>query len=146
MKNKTKIFIDLDGTISGCSIWKGVLWNTLQLFRTDLLINIPKAVRWSILTCRPRIDMLFIKRVCIKYKLNPDKIIQPSTWLYPFKTFEDSISWKSSILSDRLDYINTNKVIYVDNDLYVLSKIMPQKNLILCTASSLQNILDIEDV
>lgn len=141
-----KLFIDLDGTISGCNIWKGLFWNTRQLFKTGLLIDIPKKIKWSILTCRPRMDILFINMVCIKYNLNPEEIIQPSTWLYPFKKIEDSTNWKSSVLSDRLNYIDIDKVIYVDNDLYILSKIMPQKNLILCTASSLQNILDIENI
>lgn len=147
MRKIFKIFIDLDGTIAGKTEWYGFWYNTRQLFKTGLLIELP-AYNWSVLTSRPRMDKLFIWRVCKKYKIYPDKIITANSWFYPFKDKEDVSNWKSSILSKCInDQIFIDKVIYVDTDSEITSKIFKQPNLIICHPDSLSKVLeDLEEV
>jgi len=140
VKKVIRVFLDLDGTIAGADDWKGYIWNTNQLFKTGLLMDMPN-YSWSILTARPRIDYMFIKMVCRKYKLYPDEIITSPTWFYPFKNDEDVVNWKSSILSNYSNSFFTDSVIYVDNNLMRLSHILPQKNVILCTPLALNDVL-----
>lgn len=142
MRKIFKIFIDFDGTIAGESKWSGFWYNTSQLFKTGLLMELP-SYNWSVLTSRPKMDKFFIWKACRKYKIYPDKIITTNTWFYPFKDKEDASNWKSSILSKCIsDQIFIDKVIYVDSDSEITSKIFKQPNLIICHPNVLKNVLN----
>ena len=141
MRNISRVFIDLDGTLAGYNEWRGFFWNTFQLFKTGLLMDIPQ-YSWNILTSRPRVDRIFINKLCKKHKIKPEKIITVDSWRYPFKNDEDVINWKSSILYKSLNNFMVDCVVYVDNDLKLLSQILPHKNLILCSSASLKNVIE----
>ena len=141
MNRVVKIFIDLDGTICGISEWKSFIHNTMCLFNTGLLMDMPNH-SWSILTARPRFDRWVIKRVCKKYKLYPDKIITSPTMFYKFEGKQDRADWKYSVLSKELDDIFVTDVIYVDNDAEDLSRIKTQNGLVLCKPNMLNKILN----
>lgn len=146
MKKVIKIFIDFDGTICGDDDWKGFIRNTISIFNTGLLMDIPKH-SWSILTARPKLDRLFIKRACKKYRLYPDEIITSPTMFYKFNGPQDIANWKSSVLSKALDSIFVTDVIYVDDDSKTISLISEQQGLILCRPVMLNNILkDMEEI
>ena len=142
MKKIFKLFLDLDGTIAGSSTWKGFIWNTNNLFKTGLLMDVPN-YSWSILTGRPKVDRIFIRMFCKKYELYPDEIITAPTWFYPFKNDSDVINWKSSVLSKQANSFFVDYVVYVDSDLKTLASIIPQKDLVLCTPLALDNVLGV---
>jgi len=148
VKKIIKIFIDLDGTICGEKEWIGWYYNTKSLFKTGLLSQyIPPNHSWKILTARPRLDKFIINRVLRKYKLFPEDIIVSPTWLYRFENKESVANWKSSILSKEIDNIFIDKVIYVDNDSELLSKIIKHKDIILCKSNMLNNVLkELEEI
>lgn len=138
-----RIFIDLDGTICGDNIWKGLYYNTRALFKTGLLSPyIPPNHSWKILTSRPKLDKFIINRVLHKYRLFPEDVIVSPTWFYRFDDKESVANWKSSILSREADSILVDKVIYVDNDSELLSKIIKHKNIILCKTDTLSKVLE----
>lgn len=141
MKKVVKIFIDLDGTICGITEWKSFFHNTMQLFKTGLLMNIPSH-SWSILTARPRIDRWFIKRACKKYRLYPDEIITSPTWFYKFDGPQDRVNWKLSVLNKHLENMFITDVIYVDDDPEDLGLIMnQQQGLTLCRSDKLNDVI-----
>lgn len=141
MKNYTKVYIDLDGTLCGKIEWRGFWWNTVQLFKG--LLYKPNGFSWTLLTSRPKIDYPIIKFVCRYYKIYPSKIITSPTLFYKFKDSIEVATWKSSVLVNSLSQdIFVDNVIYVDNDTEILSNIIPQKNLILCTTTTLSSVLE----
>lgn len=140
VKKIIKIFIDLDGTICGSNNWSGLFINNRKLFGTGKLMDMPNH-SWKLLTSRPKIDKFLIKRVLRKYKLFPDKIILGPTWFYKFKNIEDVANWKSSILSKEVDNMFVDKVIYVDSDANILSKMINHKNITLCKPDILHNVI-----
>jgi len=138
-----KIFIDLDGTICGCDGWVGWYYNTRALFKTGLLVGfVPPNHSWKILTARPIMDKFIINRVLRKYKLFPEEVIVSPTWFYRFNSTESVANWKSSVLSKEADNIFVDKVVYVDNNSDMLSKIIKHKNIILCKQDTLSKVLD----
>lgn len=143
MRKVFKIFIDLDGTICGDNNWKGFISNTRALFKTGILSeNIPPKHSWSILTSRPRIDKPIINRVLRKYELFPDSVIVSPTWFYRFKNIEAVANWKSSILTREADSLFIDKVIYVDQDYEILSRIIRHKDIILCKPDVLNMVIE----
>ena len=127
-----QILLDVDGTLAGYNEWKGVFHNTIGLFKTGLLMDIPIGA-WSILTSRPKMDYLFIKAMCSKYELKPKEIITSDTFFYEFNGTQDVATWKSSIIANELSqdrFIKT--IIYVDADDDVRSKMLPVDGLIVC--------------
>jgi hypothetical protein len=140
LKKIIRLFIDLDGTICGQTKWMGWYNSTKALFNSGLLMRIPN-VCWSILTARPRIDKFIISRICKKYKIYPKKIIVSPTWFFSFKNNDEIADWKTSILSKSLDELFVDKVIYVDTSFDLLSRMIKQKDIILCHPDILENIL-----
>lgn len=148
MRKIIKIFIDLDGTICGEGKWKGIFHNTRALFKTGILNkSIPPNHSWKILTSRPRIDKFIINKALRKYELFPEDVIVSPTWFYSFKNIESVANWKSSVLSKEADNMFVDKVIYIDDDSNILSKIIKHKNIILCKPDTLNNVLEeLEDI
>jgi len=140
VKQIVKIYVDLDGTICGQEDWISWYEATKSLFKTGLLMEIPKH-SWSILTARPRIDRFFIKKVCEKYKLYPKEIITSPTWFWQFDNHDEIVDWKSSVLSNSLNELFVDKVIYVDVDSEMLTKMIKQQNIIVCHPSILNKVL-----
>ena len=138
-----KIFIDLDGTICGYSSWSGYFASTRALFKTGLLSEyLPPNRSWSILTARPKIDRFIIKRVLRKYSLFPEEIIVSPTWFYKFNNTEAVANWKSSILSKVADSMFVDKVIYIDSDSNILSRMINHNNIILCKPETINKVLE----
>lgn len=143
MRKIIKIFIDLDGTICGYEGWISWFINTRALFKTGLLDGfVPPNHSWKILTARPIIDKFIINKALRKYKLFPEEVIVSPTWFYRFNNTESVANWKSSVLSREADNIFVDKVIYVDNNSDMLSKIIKHKNIILCKQDILSKVLD----
>lgn len=138
-----KIYLDLDGTICGEDKWTSFWHNTTQLFKTGLLMEIPKQ-NWNILTARPKIDRLIIKRVCFKYGLYPDEIITSESWFYTFKDDNHVANWKASFLSKKLnnESLFVSKIIYCDNNPNILSNMNTHPDLILCKPKLLKKIIE----
>lgn len=136
MKKVVKIFIDFDGTICGESSWKSFFHNTMRVFKTGLLMDIPNH-SWSILTARPKFDKWIIQKACKKYSLYPDEIITSPTLFYKFKNEIDRANWKSSVLSKHLNSMFVTDVVYVDDDPENLAHIMNQQGLTLCRPNML---------
>ena len=138
--NNYWVFYDFDGTICGESNWKGFWHNTIQLFKTGLLLQ-PFGC-WSILTGRPKMDRLIIKAVCKKYRLYPKMIITAPTWTYQFKNLDEVATWKTCVLSKfGLDNgIIQRKVIYIDDDLEMRRRILPLNDLMVCSPKILDSI------
>ena len=143
MRKIIKLFIDLDGTICGDDVWASWYSNTRALFKTGLLdaFVLPNH-SWKILTARPRIDKFIINRVLRKYKLFPEELIVSPTWFYRFNGTESIANWKSSVLSREADNIFVDKVVYIDSNSYLLSKIIKHKNIILCKPNTLNKVLE----
>jgi len=138
-----KIFIDLDGTICGYNGCVSYLINTKGLFRTGLLSeHLPPNRSWSILTARPKIDRFIINRALRKYLLFPEEVIVSPTWFYKFNNTESVANWKSSVLSKVADSMFVDKVIYIDSDSDMLSRIINHNNIILCKPETINNVLE----
>ncbi|MCK5020447.1 MAG: hypothetical protein KAS32_25650 [Candidatus Peribacteraceae bacterium] len=134
-----QILIDVDGTLAGHTKWTGIFSNTMALFRTGLLMDVPIGT-WSILTSRPRIDYLFIKAMCSRYKLKPKELITSDTFFYEFSGPKDVANWKSSMISDKLSNDRFLKnIIYVDDDAEIRSMMLPIEGLIVCEPNLLIN-------
>lgn len=134
------MFIDLDGTLAGESVWKSISWNYWRLFRTGLKFQIPEDLNWIMLTARPRIDLPVIKMVCRYYNLNPEGIITFPTLFYD-RFFDETImlaGWKRSTMLKF--YEEDTTLIYVDNDPNVLFHIEPHPSLILCNTEDFKRL------
>lgn len=114
---------DFDGTIVGSNQWKGILSNLFDCFRF-LHFN-PKRldIRWSILTGRPKIDILSIISVCRYHKLNPERIFTQPSLFYHNKKNEEVYKFKTDFIKSILDNSKNTlfqrkitKVLYIDND------------------------------
>lgn len=138
--NDIKVFIDFDGTLCGESSWKNFCWNTTKVFTTGLHFR-PPDIEWSILTGRPKIDRPLIKLACRKYNIYPKEIITSPTWFHIFKTERETIEWKESVIKKWLERLNIRTVIYVDDDLNLLSYFAYVSGLLVCTSRSLKSYL-----
>jgi len=138
-EHRVEFYIDLDGTLAGNNEWTGFFRNTLDLFK-GLKFKIP-IINWSILTSRPRIDRPIVKLFCKKFKLYPKQIITTDTWLYTFKDYEEIAIWKSNVLLQRANDSNlfVDKIVYVDNDIKIRSKIIGHPKLVTCSSRNINS-------
>ena len=140
MTKQVEFFIDLDGTLAGSSEWKGFFRNTIELFKGPRF-EIP-IINWSILTARPKVDRIIIKGFCKKFKLYPKEIITTDTYFYHFMSETEITIWKSNILMQRAnENLFNDKVVYVDDNVEIRSKIIKHPKLITCSSKNIKNIL-----
>lgn len=133
----TRILIDMDGTLCGESEWRSFFWNTRRLF-DKLIYTPPNNINWSILTSRPRIDRIWVWKVCKKYDLSPKKIITAPSWLYSFEDKKAVADWKWSVIDEALNSKLIERVIYIDNDPEILQAMMPHNKLKLYDTKTVQ--------
>ena len=136
-----QVYIDMDGTICGKTEWKGLWWNTKQLFK-GIKYTPPSNMSWTLLTSRPRIDAFIINLVCYRYSLQPINIITAPTWFYNFKDTKSVANWKYSILAKSLNHPLVNKVVYIDDDHDLLSHMPVLKGLQVCNSQAAEKIIN----
>jgi len=116
---------DFDGTLCGSNQWKGIMKNNIDCFKSGTYINPSKFdIRWSILTGRPKMDILFIKTFCNIHGLTPEIIKTSESFFYKFKNEEEVFDFKTRYIKSILDGteplnirpIKIDKVVYIDND------------------------------
>lgn len=121
---KSKVFVDLDGTIAGYSGWEGFLVNTFSIFKPGLLFNPDNYFsEWYLLTSRPKIDLPLIVVFCFVKRLNPKSIITCNQWF-----------WNQTCIIRKVDFLRNQstkyKVLYLDSDQLMLSMIGSDENLV----------------
>lgn len=117
---------DFDGTLCGQNKWQSYFKNNLACLKTCYFNPAIFGIRWCILTGRPKIDYLFIKLMCKKYKLTPQQIFTVPTLFYHFNNPMDSYKFKidfmKKIINDGEKSVITytpfqiQKIFYIDNE------------------------------
>ena len=135
MKNGNILYLfDFDGTLFGYNHYKGYFKQLKETFTTGPYID-PAIydIRWSILSGRPLMDKIILQVRCWSAGLYPEKIIVHHKLRWQFKDLKSITNWKISIIQsilrgtnhtfDNIRDVKIDKVVYIDNDIDVLSMI-----------------------